>query len=138
MRSSYEWGTYSEEVLSTYFELVQDLDSWPWQTWEVEGGIWYHHSEDFVLLPRNHYFQDSGPVITNETCRISNDTHSQVINYRDDFFPSFYTSANINTKPVLRHKNYVGGPTVRKLAWNPMQFPNNVSCRVAKRPTFSL
>ena len=78
------------------------------------------YSEDLALTPPNNRSQDSGPTVRNETYSISNDTHSRVINYHDDFFPSFYTSANIDAKPVLRHKNYAYGPTVRKMDWNPM------------------
>jgi hypothetical protein len=127
MKSSYEWGNYREEILSTYHEPVRENDPWPWTTEENSLGTSYTYIEDVTITPQSGYRRAFQSAITNDTYIISNDTQMNVINYHDEMFPSFYTSANIDTKPVLRHRNYADGPTVRTMDWNPWQYPNNIT-----------
>jgi hypothetical protein len=127
MKSSYGWGVYSEEVLSTYYEPVAESDPWPWETWQVPLGTWYSYTQNLTLKPPPLQSRNSGPVMTNDVYQISNYSHSNVMNAFDDFFPSFYTAANIDTKPVLRHMNFANGPTVRTMDWNPWLYPYNIT-----------
>jgi len=127
IRSSYVSGIYSEDIMSTYFEPVAKSDPWPWETWETPVGTWYSYTQNLTLTPSNARPQSSGQVLVNDSYRLSNYTHSNVMNFFDDFFPSSYTAANIFTKPVLRHRNYADGPTVREMDWNPWQYPHNIT-----------
>jgi hypothetical protein len=64
MKSSYGWGVYSEETLSTYFEPVVESDAWPWETWEVSTGTWYSYIHNLTLKPPARQTHSGGPVIT--------------------------------------------------------------------------
>jgi hypothetical protein len=127
MRSLYESGTYSEDILSTYYEPVHETDTWPWTTEENSLGTSYTYTKNITLTPQRHFHQSSQLVMSNDTYKISNYSQTNVMNYHDDLFPAFYTSANIDTKPALRYRNYADGPTVRVMDWNPWEYPNNVT-----------
>jgi hypothetical protein len=45
----------------------------------------------------------------------------------DDYFPSYYTAMTPKEKPMLRYKNFQGGPSLREVVFNPLLAPNNVS-----------
>jgi len=66
-------------------------------------------------------------VVFNDTYHLSNTTASNVIIIFDDFFPSYYTAATSTEKPMLRYKNFADGPSMRKLAFNPLLAPNNIT-----------
>ncbi|KAH3919101.1 hypothetical protein HBH56_028790 [Parastagonospora nodorum] len=135
MKSSYEWGTYNEDTVSTYFEPVRESDPWPWQTWDTPRGTWYSYTEHLSLTPQRNHSQVAEMTVINDTYRINNYTQTNIMNYHDDFFPSFYTSANIDTKPVLRYQNYAMGPSVYKLNWNPWEHPNNITHHMERLAT---
>jgi hypothetical protein len=44
----------------------------------------------------------------------------------DDFFPSSYMVNSPSESPMLRYKNYVAGPSLRKLRMHPFLAPNDV------------
>jgi hypothetical protein len=127
MKSSYDSGIYHEEIMSTYIEPALNTDPWPWETWEVEGGTYISYTQDVALRPPYPRPYTSDATVTNETYRINNISQANTMNHFDDFFPSSYTAANISTTPLLRHRNYDNGPSVRELKFNPWQFPNNIT-----------
>jgi hypothetical protein len=135
LKSSYSWGVYTEETLSTYFEPVADSEPWPWESWEVAAGTWFSYMQNLTLTPPRLQAQSAGTVVTNDVYQIGNYSHTNIMNIFDDLFPSFYTAANIDTKPVLRHKNFASGPTVRGLDWNPFQYPNNITRHMERLAT---
>jgi hypothetical protein len=126
LQSSYAWGIYHEEILSTYFEPVLESDSWPWRTTQSQWGPWYDYTEDILLAPQNRQIRSPDLVVDN-IYQTDNVSHSKIMNIFDEFFPSFWTAANISTDPVLRHRNFANGPTVRQMDWNPWQHPNNIT-----------
>lgn len=128
MKSSYASGVYEEEILSTYIEPARSTDKWPWDHWEVESGTWFSYLQHLALTPPQPRSSSFGAVVTNETYKIDNYTHSNVINLFDDFFPSYYTALNISATPMLRYQNYpLVGPKLRQLKFNPWQYPNNIT-----------
>jgi hypothetical protein len=127
MKSSYAWGVYSEETLSTYFEPIVESDPWPWETSQITTGPWYSYVHNLTLIPPTRQAHNGDLVITGDIYTVNNYSQTNIMNFFDDFFPSFYTAANIDTTPVLRHRNYANGPTVRKMDWNPFQLPNNIT-----------
>ncbi|KAI4660880.1 uncharacterized protein J4E79_005448 [Alternaria viburni] len=69
-----------------------------------------------------------------ESFSMSNTTASNIMIGFDDFFPSYYTAIK-GQKPALRYKNYPDGPSLRKLAFNPLLFPNNVTHHMERLAT---
>jgi hypothetical protein len=132
MQSSYTWGLYKEEIISTYFEPKAESDRWPWETFETPAGTWYSYTQNLTLAPPSARHSSNSTLGSNDIYQISNDSHSNIMNFFDDFFPSFYTAANITTQPALRHRNYGNGPAVRTMDWNPWEYPNNVTNHIER------
>jgi hypothetical protein len=125
MKSLYASGTYREEILSTYIQSTLPTDSWPWNSYETEGGMFLDYTRNVSLHPPYPRPYSPEAVIANGTYEIRNYTHVNVLMVLDDFFPSFYTTANISVEPFLRFKNYLSvGPFVQTMAFNPWQFSN--------------
>ena len=118
VRSSYEWGVYSEITERTFLDIATDHDPWPWT---VVG-------EFFTYWPN---ITLEAPAVespdTNVTYSVWNDTAFQIMNTWDDFFPSFYTAAGRDSEPILRFRNYPDGPSTRFIDFNPWLAPNNVT-----------
>ena len=53
----------------------------------------------------------------------------------DDYFPSYYTVKSSSETPLLRYKNYLDGPSLRKLKINPFLAPSNVSRHMERLAT---
>ncbi|KAG9187404.1 hypothetical protein G6011_05275 [Alternaria panax] len=127
MRSSYEWGIYSETILSTHLNIATEPTPWPWIVTQLES------STDFVYAP-NITFEVPAPnppgsttTAANITYSIWNETAFRVNAIWDDFFPAFYTTNDSAQQPVLRFRNYDNGPSTRFLDFNPWLAPNNVT-----------
>lgn len=132
IKSSYDWGTYREEVLSEYFEPVRTDDKWPWVAYTVmEGpklvGTWLEYLANITIKP--HKFDpghfDSYRSDVQYGC--SNVTVLNILNIFDDFLPSTYTIESVDATPMLRYKNYFLGPWTQILDYNPWQAPNNIT-----------
>jgi hypothetical protein len=124
MKSSYASGTYQEEILSTYIEPALPTDPWPWWHEEQPAGIELSYTQSVALRPPNPRPHSPDTVVTNDTYKIGNQSHVNVMMFLDDFFPSFYAAANISAPPLLRYRNYASGPMVQEMDFNPWQYSN--------------
>jgi hypothetical protein len=130
LKSSYAQGQYYEEVIATYFEPKVAMDTWPGASWRGDsddGDFWVDYTQNVSLRPPHPRSYDSASVILNDTYNVNNLTQAYVMFPFDDMFPSSYTVANNYSAPKLRYMNYLNGPCVRDLAFNPWQYPNNVT-----------
>lgn len=121
LSSSYEWGIYSENVTSEYWDTSTAPYQWPWEAIQADDGVFLDYSPNITLQPSTHTAA-SGTIYG-----LTNDTVFNVIGRFDDFFPASYTKQRGDAVPLLRFKNYYDGPSTRTLDFNPWQFPNNVT-----------
>jgi hypothetical protein len=124
MKSSYASGTYQEEIISTFIEPALDTDPWPWWHQVYPDGIDLLYTQSVALRPPHPQPLSSDAIIINDTYKIRNHSHINVMTFFDDFFPSFYAAANISAQPLLRFRNYANGPMVRELDFNPWKYSN--------------
>lgn len=128
IKSSYDWGKYSENITSTYHPTVSGSYSWPWVAYPVEDlGTFLIYEQNVTLQPPASHHGRVNDTVFNTTYEIDNVTVSNVMSIFDDFFPSFYTANNSSVEPMLRFKNYPQGPSTRKLNPNPWAAPNNLT-----------
>jgi hypothetical protein len=125
--SSYEWGTYREDILSTYMEPAKKSDIWPWAAWEMETGLWISYNQSITLEPPRPRTPVLKDVVINNVYKIDNTSHSSAMNFWDDVFPSSFTIANKSSDPWLRALNYPSGPISRRPNFFPWLHPNNVT-----------
>ncbi|KAF2853174.1 hypothetical protein T440DRAFT_552970 [Plenodomus tracheiphilus IPT5] len=126
IKSSYEWGQYSENVTSTHLHTSEKPVSWPWETFEAESGLFIFYSQNITIEPPSSGRSNS--TISSTAYEVNNITAGNTLNFFDDFFPSYYTVANASAKPLLRYRNYPGaGATTQELNFNPWEAPNNIS-----------
>ncbi|KAI4660881.1 uncharacterized protein J4E79_005449 [Alternaria viburni] len=118
VRSSYEWGLYSQTTESTFLNIANDTVPWPW----IVDGNWYEYSPNITLEAPAVDYPD-----TNNTYSVWNETAFQIMVIWDDFFPSSYTAAGRGSKPILRFKEYPDGPATRFMDFNPWLAPSNVT-----------
>jgi len=134
--SAYAWGQYSETISTVYLNESDASWPWPWQSSPVElkgeNATMTIFDEDVSITP---------PLATRtkstaryESFSMSNTTASNIMVGFDDFFPSYYTAIK-GQRPALRYKNYLMGPSLRKLAFNPLLFPNNVTHHMERLAT---
>ncbi|KAH6632989.1 hypothetical protein C7974DRAFT_310154 [Boeremia exigua] len=128
------------ELLSEYFEPIQEDDSWPWLAWTLYDGVdvvgtWIEYTVNITLEP--HVSELSGERF--EYPKIAygcdNYTVTNILNIFDDFFPSFYTTKSATDTPLLRFKNYYEGPWTQTLDFHAWQAPNNVTRFVERLAT---
>ncbi|KAH7093057.1 hypothetical protein FB567DRAFT_487165 [Paraphoma chrysanthemicola] len=127
IRSSYEWGVYREETLSTFIEPAKESDVWPWAAWEVEIGLYMSYNQSIALQPPKPRTYVSQETVINDVYKIDNTSHTNVMNFWDDVFPSWFTVANNISEPWLRHSNYPNGPITRRPNYIPWLHPNNIT-----------
>lgn len=129
IKSSYDWGRYSEIVRSVHMNTT--AGPFPWESFRVqldgETGQMTLYMQDIIITPSPSSRTGSGHIIANETYTLSNTTASNVIMIFDDYFPSYYTAASASEKPQLRYKNFLDGPSLRQLPFNPLLAPNNLT-----------
>ncbi|KAI4620955.1 hypothetical protein J4E83_005318 [Alternaria metachromatica] len=118
VRSSYEWGVYSESTEETFLNIATEPDPWPWTVIDDFFTYWPNITLEAPAVD----FPD-----TNVTYSVWNDTAFQIMVVWDDFFPSFYTATDRDSEPVLRFKDYPNGPTTRSIDSNPWLAPKNVT-----------
>ena len=118
MKSSYEWGVYSESIDATFLNLAADPVPWPWT---VIDDLYTYEPNITLEVPAVN-----SPDI-NITYSVWNETAFQIMVIWDDFFTASYTAVNKDLKPMLRFKNYPDGPSTRFLDFNPWLAPNNVT-----------
>ncbi|CBY00377.1 hypothetical protein IAQ61_011308 [Plenodomus lingam] len=123
IKSSYEWGNYSEEVVAT----VQNTTSgpFPWESYDVTDehgvsiGTELLYTQHVRIEPPATSFYRSNQTVYDEVYAVDNMTVSTVANIFDDFFPSYYVAENSIATPTLRYWNYPAGARFRELLFNP-------------------
>jgi hypothetical protein len=128
IESSYDLGTYREEVLSSYHNTT--IGPSPWVSWDIPkeegGGVWVEYTEN-VNIKRPQANPDTNSTIFDLEYGANNVTASTFMNIFDDFFPATYTVDNISATPRLRYKNYPDAPSQRYLTWSPWLASNNIT-----------
>ncbi|CAN9166812.1 unnamed protein product [Alternaria alternata] len=127
MRSSYEWGIYSETILSTHLNVKTEPTPWPWIVTKLKTGTDFVYAPNITLEVPAPAPPGSTTPGANITYSIWNETAFKVNAIWDDFFPAYYTTNDSTQQPVLRFRNYEFGPSTRFLDFNPWLAPNNVT-----------
>ncbi|KAF1911041.1 hypothetical protein BDU57DRAFT_560607 [Ampelomyces quisqualis] len=133
IQSSYDWGTYHEDVIETIVNTTSGPFPWlaiPFQT-ELENGTDIVYSQDITISLDESY--DKRNISGYGT---SNVTASAIIQGFVDIFPAFTTSAGKDAQPVMRYKTWSEGAAWnRQLDFNPWLAPNNVSRHMERLAT---
>jgi hypothetical protein len=129
MKSSYEYGTYHEEIYATYRNVTAGPS--PWISFNIPeeegGGIWTQYMENVTIAAPVSHLDDSRLNIPNANYGVNNVTASMVLSQFDDMFPSYYTRISNSTEPQLRYREFEDGPYSRPLSFNPWLAPNNLT-----------
>jgi len=131
MKSSYDWGKYTENVTSTFLDVSSEPGPWPWL---VSGEV-FEYTQNVALTPPTASASRSNNTVVNATYTIDRDTIFNTMIIFDDFFPSFYTDENNSGGGLLRFRNYAGGPSTRPLAFNAWEAPNDLSKHMERLAT---
>lgn len=124
LTSSYEFGVYSENVTSEYWDTSDEPIPWPWKTYETEDALDLIYDTNVTLQPPS---SNDSQQSTGVSYGLNNVTVFYIKSIFDDFFPSMYTVADQSASPLLRYKNYANGPSTRTMEFNPWQEPNNLT-----------
>jgi hypothetical protein len=126
IKSSYDWGKYSEEVITTFENTTAGPA--PWETFDIsdENGpaTFIIYGQNVTIEPPHSTLQRTNLTVTNSTYRVDNVTVSTVIGIFDDFFPSYYVAESVQAKPSLRFSNWALGAKFRAMPFNPWQESN--------------
>lgn len=124
LRSTYEYGKYTEVVESIHVQSPKHEDPWPWYTFETEAGTFVVYSQNYTI---DQFGTEIGSPATSAELNVNNATMANVMNIFDDIFPAFYTQSATGDR-LLRFKNYPGyAPILRAMEFNPWLAPNNIS-----------
>lgn len=135
IKSSYDWGKYSETVLETRLNTTEG--PFPWQTTTIDPGVESTNGTQIFFADDIH-IQIESPDAADEflSYGTSNDTAYSVMMVFDDMFPSFFTAKNTAAEPVLRFWTWKDGPAyTQQPAFNPWLAPNNVTSHVERLAT---
>jgi hypothetical protein len=137
IESSYDLGTYREEVLSSYYNTT--IGPSPWISWEIPkeegGGTFVVYTEDITIKNPKTSSDYTNSTVFDHEYGANNVTASNFLAIFDDFFPVTYTVDNISATPRLRYKNYDDGPCQRYLTWSPWLAPNNLTHHLERLAT---
>ncbi|KAH7396717.1 hypothetical protein DE146DRAFT_614403 [Phaeosphaeria sp. MPI-PUGE-AT-0046c] len=126
IKSSYDWGRYSENITSTQLNVNTDPYSWPWITEEVGGSPFLIYGQNITIHSQPSQAGDG--VVRDAAYHVDNITAANTMIPFDDFFPSFYTAADATSEPLLRFRNYLPiGPYTQEVHDNQWQAPNNIT-----------
>jgi hypothetical protein len=137
IKSSYEYGTYHEEVHATYQNTTAGPS--PWNSVvvpEAEGGdTLTQYTENITISAPASQANKKQSTVNNVEYGINNNTAQMVLCQFDDFFPSHYTKLSHSDIPQLRYKEYNAGPYRRTLTFNPFLAPNNLTRHMERLAT---
>jgi hypothetical protein len=139
--STYSSGVYSENITSTFLNTSTEIPPFPWESFPVKDngeliGNFISYTQEVIIQPPPPH--ESSRVITSSVpYRVDNTTASNILQSFDDYFPSYYTAKTHTENPMLRYKDYIAGPSLRKLAFNPLLAPNNIT-RHMERLAFAM
>jgi hypothetical protein len=128
LKSSYDWGKYTENVTSTFVNITSEPMPWPW----VVNEDMYAYTQNIILEPPTSSFDRPNGTIFNKTYTVDNTTMFNAMIVFDDFFPSYYTTEDTSADAVLRFKNYPAGPSTRTLEFNPWEAPNDIASHMER------
>ena len=131
MKSSYDWGKYTENVVSTFLDVAPEPRPWPWLVTEDL----FEYTQNVTLQPSSAGVNRSNETVFNTTYTVDRDTIFNTMIIFDDFFPSFYTDDNGSGSALLRFRNYADGPSTRVLEFNAWEAPNNLTRHMEKLAT---
>jgi hypothetical protein len=133
MRSSYDSGQYSEEVLHTFENTTEGPPPWvtvPFQT-KYENGTDNLYLQDINIDLGTNW---EGRNITGYG--LSNVSALAIVAGFQDIFPAFYTTNVNGTVPILRWKTWATGTAWQRiLEFNPWLAPNNVTRHMERLAT---
>lgn len=135
IKSSYDYGKYSENITSRHLTTVQEPRTWPWTVIDSDVGQFLYYDQNITITPPGSYASRSNDTVISDSYHVDNRTTANIMYIFDDFFPSFYTAESESAAPVLRFKNYADGPSTRFLPFNPWQAPNNISRHMERLAT---
>ncbi|KAF1952532.1 hypothetical protein CC80DRAFT_422473 [Byssothecium circinans] len=119
VRSSYQYATYREEIVSEFLNTTSL--PYPW-TSQVYTSVDVNGTEAFNLRD-----VDINPPGDAQSYGMRNDSHVNVYLNFDDIFPSFLTAVNATTEPKFRYQTRIKGPLFRQIHMNPWVAPNNIT-----------
>ncbi|CAI9637048.1 unnamed protein product [Alternaria burnsii] len=129
IKSSYDWGRYTENITSV--NLNTTTGKFPWESFEVqldtEVAQMILYTQDIAITPPASSRNGPDTLVANKTYGMSNTTAFNVMLVFDDYVPSYYTAMTPTESPMLRYKNYLDGPSTRELPFNPFLAPNNLT-----------
>ena len=128
MKSSYDWGKYSENVTSTFLNTSSEPTAWPWKVTDED----FLYTQDITLKPPSTASRRTENIVYNNSYTVDNATAFNAMIIFDDFFPSFYTAEGASSEAVLRFKNYPNGPSTRYLDYNPWIASNNITNHMSR------
>ena len=125
IRSSYDWGKYTEEVIDTFHNTTAGPLPWvaiPFQT-EFQNGTDNYYLQNISInlgqTPEGRNISGYGT---------SNGSASVIYQGFQDIFPAVTTASEEFATPMMRWKTWSKGPAWnRVLVFNPWLAPNNVS-----------
>jgi hypothetical protein len=132
IRSSYNYGVYEEEIIEEHLNTT--AGPFPWAAYPFEddlgSGTDIFYLQDISISGTSfdgRQFEDYGTL---------NNTALSVIQGFIDIFPSFTTTNNTSSTPVMRYKTGYEGPAYNRMVdFNPWLAPNNVSIHMERLAT---
>ncbi|KAH7113751.1 hypothetical protein B0J11DRAFT_619199 [Dendryphion nanum] len=125
IKSSYNWASYTEEVIQTSFNNTPGPFPWTSKSVMMEGknATYTEYHEDIMI---------NAPKINQTSTQpfgMSRAVAYNVLNIFQDIFPSFYTAGGNNQSLLLfRETTFTTGyPRLRVLKNNPWISPNNIT-----------
>ncbi|KNG44807.1 hypothetical protein DDE82_001491 [Stemphylium lycopersici] len=136
IQSSYEYGTYSEEIKETFYNTTSGPFPWVSTTFESDvgggtNGTDISFLQDIII---NAESSRNGRII--EGFGTSRKIAESIMTSMTDFFPSFATVADVKATPVMRFKTWQDSVAWnRHLDFDPWVAPNNVSRHMERLAT---
>jgi hypothetical protein len=125
IRSSYDSGQYSEEILHTFQNTTEGPPPWI----SVPFWTYYANGTDNVYL--QNISINLGPTLEGRNISgygTSNKSASSIVASFQEIFPAFFTTGNSTAHPMMRWKTWQAGPAWNRiLNFNPWLAPNNVT-----------
>jgi hypothetical protein len=126
IKSSYDYGKYSEQVVATFENTT--AGPFPWESIDVsdENGpaTFIIYGQNITIEPPLQSPLRTNLTVFNTTYGVDNTTANNVINIFDDFLPSYYVSNSVEPEPMLRYYDYGSGAKFRAMPFNPWQAAN--------------
>jgi hypothetical protein len=134
MRSSYDWGKYSEEIISTFENTTAGPS--PWESFEIPeeegGGQFLIYNQNITIRPPEASPSRLNDTVFDNSYGANNVSVGNVINIFSDFFPSYYTGHSTSKRPLLRYRNWPQGAYTKTLDFNPWESSNNVTLHMER------